>query len=121
MTNVFDTWYVNFIMLTHDLMRHVSNVAVGNLNSSDSFPSTWLVASLIFYFFFTTRKLSNTNENTNEKKLIGKLQWNLPMKYFFFMSIGTYWWKFFISVYWENYNGKWRNKKKRRKNNMSLL
>jgi hypothetical protein len=29
---------------------------------------------LDFLFFFTTRKLSNTNENTNEKKLIGKLQ-----------------------------------------------
>jgi hypothetical protein len=69
----------------------------------------------------TTRKLSNTNENTDGKKLIGKLQWNLPMKYFFFMFIGIYWWKIFIGVYQENYSGKWRNKKERRKNNMSLL
>jgi hypothetical protein len=60
----------------------------------------------------TTRKLSNTNKNINGNNTNVKLQYHLPIKYYFAISLGIHKWK--MSV------GDYRSNEEMRKNNVLL-
>ena len=61
---------------------------------------------------FTTRKLSNTNINTNRNNIISKLQWHLLIEYYLAISLGIHRWKIFVGDYRVNYKWKWKNEEK---------